>query len=207
MNVENIRAAALLEIQRGAADRLSALLRKVDDPRVLDVCTGEGDFPETLLEWAIRWSAADCARLLIESGADPMHSRRLDDFRTTHYFGCHARLMGEDTLRSLVKMFSEAGADFDAKDAEGYTPLHYAINNGSPELAKILIVRGAWVDPLLLEDATMELRILPVQTNHVYEQACEALRLVRSLAMEQKILSAMTDEGEPTTKSSPRMTL
>lgn len=207
MSIENLRAAALLEIQRGATDRLSVLLKKVDDPRVLDVRCGEGDFPETLLEWSMRWSAVGCARILLESGADPMHSRRADEFCTVHYFACNARLMGEDTVRSFVTMLEAAGADFNAKDAEGFTPLHCAINHGATALAKVLIERGARVDPLLLDDVTMELRILPVKTSSVYEQACEALRLVRSLAMERNILSAMPTEPDAGATASPGMTL
>lgn len=207
MSIENIRAAALLEIQRGAAERLAALLKKVDDPRVLDARCGEADFPETLLEWSIKWSAIDCARLLLEGGADPMHCRRVDEFCTLHYFACTARGMNEETIRALVQALEAAGADFNVKDAESLTPLHCAINHGATILAKVLVEHGAHVDPMLLDDAMTELRILPVKTNVAYEQAREALRLVRSMAMERDILSAMPAEPEGDAKPSPGMTL
>ena len=43
----------------------------------------------------------------------------------------------------LIKMLCEAGADFNAADAEGNNTLHYVLESGSQIVAKYLLKKGA----------------------------------------------------------------
>ena len=45
-----------------------------------------------------------------------------------------------------VKQHLDAGADVNAKDEDGFTPLHYAAVTGRKEIAEILIAEGADVN-------------------------------------------------------------
>jgi ankyrin repeat protein len=46
----------------------------------------------------------------------------------------------------LVGLLIEAGADVNAKDAHGFTPLHFAAQEYMPEIARILVGKGADVN-------------------------------------------------------------
>jgi ankyrin repeat protein len=45
-----------------------------------------------------------------------------------------------------IKLLVELGADKEAKDADGCTPLHHAAANGHVEVIKLLVEMGAQVD-------------------------------------------------------------
>lgn len=196
----------------GGAEHLSAVLGMLDNPRLLDAPSSPDDERETLLEFAVQQEAVDCARVLLKSGANPMHSRLSSGFTAMHVLACNAAVMTERSMRELVALLVGAGADLDAKERHSndcwrWTPLHYAIYNGSPKFAEILIESGATVDPRLLEDAEMEAKITPDPQEDNHQPALEALRLVRALAIEQRILAAMPDEPEGSAKPSTGMTL
>jgi len=46
----------------------------------------------------------------------------------------------------LIELFIAKGADLDAKDTDGRTPLHWAAQEGDTDAAKLLIAKGADVD-------------------------------------------------------------
>lgn len=203
--VAQLRLGAFTAIQNRDTEKLQAILRKAGDPRPLDVQIATNDYSDTLLEWAIRHVALDAVRLLLESGSDPMQPRGNNGLTTLHMFACNSHAMRETSIRAIVDLLSGAGADFNAKDKEGWTPLHFAIFTGSPTLATVLIEHGVRVDPKLLEDAEMERRIVPPLGEMAHFSAAEALRTVRALALEKSMLEAMRGEGE--LANQPGMTL
>lgn len=201
-----LRKEAFLVIQNtGGASRLQEILKRAGDPRLLDIPSASDDYPDTLLEWSIREFNLDCARILIDSGADPMQGQLGGGFLSVHVLACNAGGMTRETIEGFVELLSAAGADFDAKDDKGWTPLHYTVHHGFPWTTEVLIQRGVQIDPALLDPAT-EAEILPNDGEDL-PYAVEALRVVRSLVMEQKLLSAMPNEGEPVAKPSLGMTL
>lgn len=202
-----LREDAVKAIKGNGVEKLSAILRMVDDARLLDAPQDEHDWPASLLEWAVYEGSAACARVLVESGADPSSSRLLGGLRAVHLLARQAQFMEAEVVLQLTDLLSRAGADFDAKDADGWTPLHHAISNGSMRMATILIERGVWIDPKLLDDPEMDDQILPDDIGRMQEYAIDTLRDVRAMLLGQKILSAMPDEGAPAAKSSPAMTL
>ncbi|MCM1307224.1 MAG: ankyrin repeat domain-containing protein [Butyrivibrio sp.] len=74
--------------------------------------------------------------LLLEKGAD---AGRADDNGNT------ALLLHEEWScdKNVVKALVNAGADVNARNKQGNTPLHLALKNGSGEVARFLIKKGA----------------------------------------------------------------
>ena len=202
-----LRLEALKAIQSRDTEKLKAIMQQAGDPRLLDAKLGEGDYQGTLLDWAIRSVALDAVRVLLDSGADPTHCQRDNGFSTLFTFACNSTGMKESSQRAIVEMLSAAGADLNATDKEGWTPLHYAIFTGAPQLAAILIEHGVRIDPKLLNDPETERRIVPPLGELTHFSATEALRTVRALVLERGILSAMSPEGDAAATPSPGIRL
>ena len=127
----------------GHRDRLAVLLDA--DRSLIDVPAQDGYIPIGL---ACFFGHADCVLLLIENGADvnavsknamrlrPLHSAVTAD--------------DEDKATKIVSLLLRAGADVNAQQERGYTPLHRAADRGSPELVRILLRAGA--DPMIRAD-------------------------------------------------------
>jgi ankyrin repeat protein len=77
-------------------------------------------------------------RELLAKGANPNVPD--DDLRTP----LHQAVLGNSV--GLVGLLLEAGAVVDAKDAHGFTPLHFAAQEFLPEIARILVGKGADVN-------------------------------------------------------------
>ena len=107
--------------------RVKALL--ADDSKLAVRTHGAGYTP---LHYAARGGAIECARLLLDAGADvnadshslvtPVHQAATVD---------------------VMALLIERGADVDAQDSKGRTPLHLACRRGAVELAEFLICLGA----------------------------------------------------------------
>lgn len=205
--IGKLRNAAFRAIEARDVRALSEILKKVDDPRVLDTKAVVADWSDSLLEWSIKEEAIDCARLLLESGADPMWCGQGSGIVSVHVLAYSAVDMEEGLVRAFVDLLHAAGGDFNAKAGSGWTPLQYAIYNGASKLAEILIERGVDVDAKLLDPETAESEILPESSEEEHPKALEALRRVRSMVMERRILSAMDADPAANASSRPDMTL
>lgn len=206
--VAQLREEALSIIERAKGlEKLQEVLQSAGDPRLLDAPLPDDLHRGGLLAWAVTKGEVDYGRILIESGADPMHAAGGDGFGPTHALGLFSYGMSEAAIHSFVEMLAAAGASFDAKDAKGYAPLHYAVGAGSSTLVQLLIERGVPIDPMLLDDASFEATITPREGSGLRPRVIEALRIVRATAMKQNLLSAMPAEPEDGAKPSPGMTL
>ena len=203
-----LRKDALRVIQTsGKAEALAAILEMFDNPRLLDPKSNADDYPDSLLEWAVREGSVDCVKLLLKTGADPKKSQLRPGFLPVHLMACCAKNMSKQQMRDMADALSAAGADFDALD-EDWSPLHYAIHSGSPWMVEILIERGVKVDPNLLDDPAVEAKLIPAEGEDDHPYALEALRVLRSKLLEDSILSAMPGGGDgPATNASRGMTL
>lgn len=128
---DGAEAAAL-----GDIERLRAALDA--EPGLITRFTHDG---WTLLHLAAFFGHADAVRLLLERGSDA-GALSINQMRNTPLHAALAGPMGVDGVRLLV----EAGADVNARQHGGYTPLHSAAQNGKMEIVDLLLDRGADAD-------------------------------------------------------------
>jgi len=84
----------------------------------------------------------DDLRAEIAAGADVNARERTGD-RTPLHFAAYSGKNGGEPSTELVQALLEAGADVNAVDSGGSTPLAEAMPNGNVEIAKILLAAGA----------------------------------------------------------------
>ena len=134
--------AALTIWEAAALGRDARVAELLDgDPSLLDAMSPDGYHP---LGLAAFFGATSTVRLLLDRGADvataatnPMRVQAL-----------HAAAASRSV--AIVRMLLEAGADPNARQHVGYTPLMGAAGNGSDEMVDLLLKHGA--DPSLVSE-------------------------------------------------------
>jgi ankyrin repeat protein len=120
-------AAALGDVQR-----IASLL--AEDPSLVNAWTSDGFQP---LGLACFFGRRDAARLLLARGGElNAHSRN-----TMRVTALHAALAGPTP--DVANWLIDAGADVNAVQQDGVTPLHEAALIGNVELVRLLLARGA----------------------------------------------------------------
>ena len=95
----------------------------------------------TALHLACFFGQPECARLLIEAGANAnAESRNAAKLKPINSAAARRN-------REAMEALLDHGADIEAAQAGGYTALHSAAHNGDTELVKLLLKRGATPDP------------------------------------------------------------
>jgi ankyrin repeat protein len=125
---DGAEAAAL-----GDVERLRAALDA--EPGLITRFTNDG---WTLLHLAGFFGHVEAVRLLLERGSDA-NVFSINAMRNTPLHAGLSGPMGIDGARLLV----EAGADVNARQHGGFTPLHSAANRGVIEIIDLLLDRGA----------------------------------------------------------------
>ncbi|MCP3981220.1 MAG: hypothetical protein GY716_18120 [bacterium] len=131
-----------------ADERETGLFRAVlhDRPEAVGRLLSSGADPNatstygTILEQAILYDRAECARLLVDAGAALDWSDPLIGWSYLH-------LAAESSSVELVTTLLDAGMDVDGKTAQGWTPLYKATHRGHLRMVELLVDRGAdlWV--------------------------------------------------------------
>jgi ankyrin repeat protein len=123
-------AAALGEVER---------LRKIleHEPEAVRVWSFDGF---TALHYAAYFDGPDAARILIERGADVEAISRNEEF-AREARPLHSAVAARRSDVAVVLL--EAGADPNARQHEGFTPLMAAEQSGDLDLAETLIRHGA----------------------------------------------------------------
>jgi ankyrin repeat protein len=167
-------------------------------------------------------SDLELMRLLLENGADPSLTNVDHTNALMVAAGVHIWTVGEspgsnDEALEAVKLLLDLGADVNAENDWGYTPLLGAAHRGSPEIVQLLVDRGARLDakvkksggaimgatgwsagwtPLIIADGVM----YPV----VFQRSPETAALLRKL-MKQRGMNI--DESASTTQEAYRQLL
>jgi ankyrin repeat protein len=118
----------------GRLERLRALLD--EDPNRANEWSDDGF---GALALAIFGGQEDCARLLIERGADLEAPSRHETIRGIRPLQTAAFVRSA----ALTRLLLDAGADVNSRGEGGFTALHTAAQNGDVELARLLLERGA----------------------------------------------------------------
>lgn len=117
----------------GDTERIKQLLSF--DPSLVASHSTDGWTP---LHLAAAFAGDDTVRLLISHGADT-HARSHNALANQPLHACIARFGSFASARDLI----EGGADVNATQAGGITPLHLAAAQGKPGIAQLLLRNGA----------------------------------------------------------------
>ena len=124
------RTALSLASGKGDIDHVRVCLRYGADP---DICSYSRHSP---LHFAVRAAAWACVRCLLEHGAS-VELATLWQQTALHYAAAY-----QDDTRCVVDLV-RAGAEVDARDRDGITPLGWAAISGRPGIAAALLNHGA----------------------------------------------------------------
>lgn len=157
---------------------IQTLKRMLDDgadvnDSAIDPITG----PATLLDRATFNCQVEAARLLLERGADV----KKDSLHLAVLVGC----------KSVAKLLIDAGAEPDAVDGQGYTPLARAAQKGQKALVGLLIESGA--------DTDRAIGYLISEKQHSAAQLIELA--VKSISDGKTQIAAKQDSLSPAIKS------
>ncbi len=116
----------------GRTERLEAILD--EDPSRANAWASDGFYP---LGLAAFYGREEAVKLLLSRGAGPNQAARNPmKVRAIHAASVSGSL-------SIVRALLEAGADVNAPQEKGFTPLHEAALTGNLELLRILLDHGA----------------------------------------------------------------
>ena len=120
----------------GDTDRVHALLDA--DPDQVNAFAADGFFP---LGLAAFFGHSETVRVLLERGAD-VHAAARNPMRVQ---ALHAAVADkpEPLALAIATLLLDAGADPNARQHGGFTPLHAAAQNGHAHLADLLLSYGA----------------------------------------------------------------
>ncbi|HET7699254.1 MAG TPA: ankyrin repeat domain-containing protein [Candidatus Limnocylindria bacterium] len=138
----------------GDAGRLQALL--ASDPALANATAPDGFSPLGLAAFFKREAAA---RVLLDHGADPSAPSQ-NAMKVTPLHSAVAD--GGNT--AIAKMLIAAGADVNATQRHGWTPLHGAASTGDVEVVRLLLARGA--DPHATHDGGLTALDLARENDH-----------------------------------------
>lgn len=105
---------------------------------------------DTALHVAAAGYRVDIAKMLLKAGADPNAAQNHRRSRPLHYAVdgyVNSNLWNEKRQVAMIRLLLKSGADIDAQDKNGATPLHRAVRTRCAAAVKCLLDSGA--DPAI----------------------------------------------------------
>lgn len=140
-DLDVLEAAAI-----GDVERLRALLD--EDPSLANAWSDDGFTP---LHYAAFFGQPEAAKLLIERGAD-LEARSTNREFALDAAPLHSAVAARE--RGTIEVLLDAGADVNAVQHGGFTPLLEAAQTGQAEVVELLLERGADPDAKLDDGRT-----------------------------------------------------
>ena len=160
-----LAAQPALDVFEAAAVGDTARVRELTDtdPALINAYAADGFYP---LGLAAYFGHLDTVRLLLERGADVGQVAR----NPMQVQALHAALAGRHEV--IARLLVEHGADVNAKQHGGYTPLHEAAQHGDLPLVELLLAHGADTSARLESGQTPA----EIAAEHGHTQVAERLR-------------------------------
>lgn len=138
---ELVRPAPRLDVFEAAAYGETSRLRGLldEDPAAATAWSPDGFQP---LGLAVFFGHVDAARLLLEHGAEVNQPARHAQIKAAPIHSATAATDASARLE-LTRLLLARGADANAAQEGGFTPLHAAAQHGDAELARLLLDHGA----------------------------------------------------------------
>jgi uncharacterized protein len=140
-DLDVLEAAAI-----GELERLRVLLD--EDPSLANAWSDDGFTP---LHYAAFFGQPEAAKLLIERGAD-LEARSTNREFALDAAPLHSAVAAHE--RAAIEVLLDAGADVNAVQHGGFTPLLEAAQSGQAEVVELLLERGADPDAKLDDGRT-----------------------------------------------------
>lgn len=158
---ENIKNKETKQVKENNADQLMFAIKNLDINMLSDFLdndnSGVNELAEngfTPLQAACKSSLAEMVKVILAKGGNPKVVS--NDGKTALHHAvdigtlCLQSPGGDETIKacplSIPELLINAGADVNAKDVNGKTPLHYAVHNGLVGVVSSLIKVGAEVN-------------------------------------------------------------
>lgn len=135
-------------VMAGDQTRLQLILEQGGNPDATDAVAGR-EPALTALSTAIVWGRVDMVEALIEAGASVNKSIPGNGATPLHWASglsskeIEAGLVTQSEQKDLVRRLIEKGANVNARDSAGATPLFWAANAGASEVVTALLDAGA----------------------------------------------------------------
>lgn len=137
-------------VQGGQPEVMQLLMDRGADPLTWHT---EGVDHENLLHIAARGTNNEVITLLLQKGLDPNITDREYYWSALHFALSQGRSL------SKVKLLLDAGANPNAREDEGWTSLHFAVEGGDLEIVQFLIDKGADMEVTTARDTPLMMAV------------------------------------------------
>lgn len=124
---------------------------------------------KALLHYAVMCNNVDLVKALLENGADPNVQIEGNQKRPLHLLGNG----DDDKVNKIITMLIDYGADIDAQDCGGNTPLHYCYCATKAHKFRLLIEYGASTTIMNKEGHTPKTLLYHIVTSYYIQEFWE----------------------------------
>lgn len=144
----------------------------IDSGADVNARDGNGWMP---LHYAASHGQREVARLLIAAGADPNAEAQDKHYPEDVVGGTALHLAVRGTDQKMIELLLKGGADVNARDKQGETPLAWAVDHNRLEAVKLLIAKGADVNARVQGGGSYLTTLLGIAVGRAHFEIMETL--------------------------------